>query len=198
MNQVQRVETENYPYNFLTTVFAPTEAPERPLKITVGSQEWCGNTFKILRVGEPGQAVLEWHSYFDGEGDGSVTLPLQANAVFEDQLPIALRAMPLKAGFTTEIHLWDSLTSSHGTEPRVSTAVISVEGEDIVRCRAGSLPSWKVTVSRPGTVDVYWFEKAEPRILTRMETADGRKRLLYGRSRWSYWDRRFPRPNILN
>jgi hypothetical protein len=33
--------------------------------------------------------------------------------------------------------------------------------------------------------------------LTKMETADGRKRLLYGRARWSYWDRRLPPPNVL-
>lgn len=197
MNQVQKFDTENYPYSILTTVFAPVKEPGRPLKITVGSQEWCGNTFKILTARDPASASLTWYSYFDGEADQTVTLPLGPGDVFEDQLPLALRALPLAAGFSTEIRLWDSLASNRGVEPRVSTAVVTVAGEEIVRCRAGSLPSWKVTVSRPDSTDVYWFEKAAPGILTRMETSDGRKRLLYGRVRWSYWDRRFPQPNVL-
>ena len=197
MNQVVRYDTENYPVTFLTTVFAPEDTPERPLKIAVGSQDWDGNSFKVLTVHSPDRATLGWNSHFD-EDAASTELALTPKDVFDDQLPLAIRSMPLKEGFHTEVRLWDNLTSGHAVVPVVSTAVITVEGEDLVRCHAGSLPSWKVTVARPSRSDTYWFEKAEPRILTRMETSDGRKRLLYGRARWMFWDRRFPRPNILN
>jgi len=198
MSQVVRYDTDNYPVSFMTTTFSPEDHPERPLKITVGAQDWEGTTFKMLTVREAEKATLEWNSRFDGEADKSVELLMEPKDVFEDQLPLALRAMPLKDGFVAEFRLWDNLTSIRAQEPRVSTAVVTVEGEELVRCRAGSLPSWKVTVARPTGVDTYWFEKAAPRILTKMETSDGRKRLLHGRARWSFWDRRLPRPNILN
>ncbi len=198
MSQVVRYDTDNYPVTLLTTTFSPEDNPERPLKISVGAQDWDGNTFKMLTVRESEKATLAWNSHFDGEADTSVELLIEPKDVFEDQLPLALRAMPLKEGFHTEFRLWATLTSNHGLEPTVSTAVVNVEGEELVRCHAGSLPSWKVTVARPTGTDTYWFEKAAPRILTRMETSDGRKRLLYGRARWMFWDHRFPRPNILN
>jgi hypothetical protein len=96
-----------------------------------------------------------------------------------------------------KVRIWDSLGTNHGLVPTVKEAVITVTGEELIRSHAGSLPSWKVTVQRGSEVDAYWFEKAYPHVLTKMETMDGRKRLLYGRARWSYWDRRLPPPNIL-
>ncbi len=198
LNQVQKFDTENYPYSFLTSVFVRESDPREVIKITVGSQEWCGNTFKIYRgrLGE-NSGTLEWHSYFDGEADGSQSIALSTDDYFEDQLPLSLRELPLKEGYAQSIRVWPSLTNNRGQALQAEDRILTVT-EDIVRCRAGSLPSWKVTLQKESLSDIYWFEKAFPHILTKMETHDGRKRLLYGRARWPYWDRRIPKPNILN
>lgn len=198
LNQVQNFDTENYAYHYLTSVFSPVDDPAAVIKLTVGSQEACGNTFKMFTAPKGAAATLLWHSYFDGEADRTVPLDVQPGDFFDDGLPLALRALPLEEGFELKGRVWDNLTSNRGVEPRAVPAVIKVVGEETVRCRAGSIPSWKVTVERDGgAVDTYWFEKKQPRILTRMEKADGSARVLHGRARWSYWDRRIPRPNVL-
>ena len=198
LNIVQKFETQNYPYSYLASVFVKDEDARRVLKITVGSQEWCGNTFKIFKAGGPSPAgVLTWHSYFDGEADGEARLAVRPGDLFEDQLPLTLRALPLQTGYEQRARIWESLVTNRGTEPRAAAAVIKVVGEEAVRTGAGAIPSWKVAVQRENGTDVYWIEKAEPRILTRMETTDGRKRLLKGRARWAYWDRGRSRPSDL-
>jgi hypothetical protein len=198
LNQSQKLETENYPYSYLTSVFMAGDDLQKVVKLTVGSQEWCGNTFKVYKSAVNNlQGELTWHSYFDGEADQTVTVNLEKDDYFDDQLPLVLRTLPFKPGFQKKIRLWDNLTTSHASPLNVVEATLTVEDGGEVRCRAGTLPSWKVTVQKPAGVDTYWFEKKEPNILTKMEAQDGRTRLLYGRARWSYWDRRLPAPNVL-
>lgn len=199
LNQVQKFETENYPYSYLTSVFVREEPLQQVAKISVGSQEWCGNTFKMYKGNLDGMSgTLMNHSYFDGEADQSGELQLAKDDYFEDQLPLSLRALPFKLDFEKKIRLWDLLTTNHGQSPLVVEAMIKVIKEEPIYCRAGSIPCWVVAIKKPAGTDTYWFQKAGPNILVKMETQDGRKRLLHGRARWSYWDRRLPRPNILN
>lgn len=197
MIQVDHFKSVNYPMDQECTVLAPANEPDKPLQVTASLQDWIGSTFKRLVVRPDGSAQIAWHTVNDG--DQTAELAFQKDDLVADQLVLALRTWPFKEGLRKEVRLWDTIANPHGIAPHVSTAAVTVEAEDLVRCRAGSLPSWKVVVARPGgVVDTYWFEKAEPHVLTKMETADGRKRLLYGRARWSYWDKRLPRPNILN
>jgi hypothetical protein len=197
MNVVQRFDTENYPYSYLTSVFVKDEPLNEIVKLTVGSQEWCGNTFKLLKRNGEG-ASLTWHSYFENEADRTVDVALQKDDYFEDALPLSLRDLPFKEGYEKKVRVWSDMTNNHGQEPLVSSCTVRVEAEELIHCHAGSLPTWPVVVQTPTSVDHYWFEKAEPHILVKMERQDGSKRVLYARARWSYWDRRLPRPNVLN
>lgn len=197
LNQVQQFDTDNYPYRYLTSVFVRQDDVARLMKMTVGSQEWCGNTFKILTASGAGQAMFEAFSYFDGEAHARAELPVGENDYFEDQLPLSFRALPFKPGYSASIRLWNWQTTNRGDVPTAIEATVEVTAEEVIRTRAGSIPSWKVTVARPDGLDVYWFEKAFPNILVKMEMMDGRKRLLHGRARWSYWDRRLPEPAVL-
>lgn len=199
LNQVQKFETQNYPYGYLTSVFVREDPVQQVVKITVGAQEWCGNTFKSYKGSPDGsEGTLTWNSYFDGEADQSTELALGKDDYFEDQLPLSLRALPFKEGFEKKIRVWDFLTTNRGVSPMVNEVLLTVKGQELMRCHAGSLLCWVVTLKKAAGTDTYWFEVKEPNILVKMETSDGRKRLLYGRARWSYWDRRLPRPNILN
>ena len=198
LNQMQKFETENYPYSYMTSVFVKEDDLRHVVKISVGSQEWCGNTFKLYRS-ESGsdKGTLISNSYFDGEADQTLSLDLGPDGYFEEQLPLSLRELPFKKGYETKMKVWSSLTTNHGIAPEPHDVVLKIEDEETIHGHVGALPSWKVVLKYPNGSDIYWFEKAAPHVLTKMETRDGRKRLLYGRARWSYWDRRLPKPNIL-
>lgn len=192
LNLIDKFEADNYPYAFLTSVFVEAEDLRKVVKMTIGSQEWVGNIFKIYRGGE-----LTWHSYKDGEATQTVRLELGENDYFEDQLVLALRGLPFKKDTSMKMRVWDSLANNQGVAPSVQDVVLTVADEETLRGRFGSLPTWKVVLQYPNGVDTYWFEKASPNVLVKMETRDGRKRLLYARARWSYWDKRLPKPNVL-
>jgi hypothetical protein len=197
-NTAGRVEGANYPRSYLTSVYARADNPATVHKISAGGQDWMGNRFRIYTSTDGEDGTLTGHTYLPPDGDRTVFLDRDQADLFEDDLPLALRAMPLDGGFELKTRLWSSLAEGAALEPQSSTAVIKVAGEDLVHCHAGAINCWKVTVDRQGSVDTYWMEKSDPHILVRMETADGRKRVLYARARWSYWDKRLPRPNILN
>jgi len=191
LNTVRQVEGANYPTSTVTTVIVDADNPERLLKIVMGAQDWGGNVFKTFAGGQ-----LAWNA---PDGEKTVTLDVQPGDLFEDALPLSLRGITFKEGLQSKARLWESLANNQSVEPRAVPIVISIVGEEAVNCRAGSLPSWKVAVEREGgATDFYWFEKKDPRLLVKMQRADASKRLLVGRARWSHWDKRLPRPNVLN
>lgn len=91
LNDVQKFDSDNYPYSFLTSVFVKDDPVSSVVKITIGSQEWNGNTFKIYK-----QGVLQFYSYLDAQADQSIPLDFKEGDLFEDQLPLSLRALLFK------------------------------------------------------------------------------------------------------
>src|SRR5581483_1003209 len=115
------------PFHVLVTALSPADAPQRSLKVTASLQDWMGPTFKTLVAGAEGSAEMSWHCVNDG--DGSARLALEKDDLLADQLPLALRTWPLEAGLRKEVRLWETIANPHGIEPRVSTAVVTVDGE---------------------------------------------------------------------
>lgn len=174
-NTIQKIELENYPRTYVTSVYADEDEARAVQRIVAVAQDWNGNTIATYAPGE---------------------LELEKDDYFEDQLPLSLRALPFKDGVEKKIRVW-TLPLGSTAAATAADALLAVADGDPVRCRAGSIPCWTVTVKHAGKIDTYWFEKKAPNILVKMETSDGRKRLLYGRSRWTFWDRRIPQPNVL-
>ena len=193
MNVVHKFDTQNYPISYLTSIYSKQEDLITPIKVTVGSQDWVGNVIKIYKEG-----VLQIFSDHEPAGDQTIPLLWNKGDMFEDQLPLALRAILFQQDFQFETRIWTLLTNNLVIKPEPVETNIKVVGEEVVRTRMGSWPCWIVKVTKNGSDDTYWFEKKEPHILTKMVTADGRKRTLTGRARWGYWDLRIPKPNILN
>jgi hypothetical protein len=183
VNMFARIETDNYPYHFLTSAFFPAEDPYYLYKLTNGSQEWCGNTFKeFLRT--PEGIAYTWHSYWDGQGDGNAKL--EAQTVFEDQLPYTLRALNFAEGLRFTLPLRPSEINSKALTPaltetagEVSSATFSFEGKE--------MPAWKVTLKGKGGDTVYLFDKTYPNTFLSMQAPDGRKMTLKSVRRWAYW-----------
>jgi hypothetical protein len=183
LNIASSIPTENYTYHFLTSLFVSRNDPFHIFKLTMGSQEWCGNTFKEIQNWD-GVAALRYFSYFDGEGDGSLSLPLGPGDLLEDQIPLTLRSLRFQAGLRHPIRICDSLISNRAIPPKFTEAEIVVEEGETVQ----SIDCWKVHILRPGNEQLYWFEKAYPNILVKSVSPDGKELALKERNRRKYWE----------
>lgn len=179
LNAAHSYWTGRYPYHFLLSVFVRRDQPVRLVKATLGSQEWCGNTFKELTTWAP-QPSLVVHSYFDGEGDFTQPLDLRAGELVEDQFPLALRGLAARVGQSFERRVVPSLISNRGGAP----AFVQARFEVGASRQAGT---FSVAVRWPGMDQTYWFDEARPHALVRMEASDGRSLLLRERTRKAYW-----------
>ncbi|MGH9780068.1 MAG: hypothetical protein ACRD5I_16830, partial [Candidatus Acidiferrales bacterium] len=145
LNAVHSYWTPNYPYHFLASVFVRRDDPGALVKLTVGSQEWCGNTFKLVKTAP--RPELTVHSYFDPEGDATRPLDLRPGDLLEDQLPLALRGLAFAPGVEVRRRILSSLISNKlGREPQFLDATITVVGEENLATPAGRFASWKVGV----------------------------------------------------
>jgi hypothetical protein len=92
LNQVIVVPTGSYSYHQMHSTFLDRRNGA-PIKFSMSSQEACGNTFKTGRIQDE-KLEVKVLSYFDGEGDASVKIPLPKGPwVFYDELPIRLRGI---------------------------------------------------------------------------------------------------------
>ena len=182
INAFCNIQTDNYPYHFLTSMFFNFNSPWAITKMTNGSQEWCGNTFKeYLANGK--NIVLTYHSYWDNEGDGKKEM--ESNILFEDQLNYTLRSLNFKAALNFEAKLLESQISSKVGKLKTYNATFLVEegATDIE-----NTPSWKVTVKLDADKqNTYHIGKAYPNVMLKQQTWDGRKLILNKISRYAYW-----------
>ncbi|HLW29977.1 MAG TPA: hypothetical protein VKX29_03905 [Brumimicrobium sp.] len=74
LNRVDRFITGIYEYSQFTSVFTPSEIGKAkyPLKITMGSQDWCGQSY--TQVNNKSGFEYQHKSYFASEGDTSLQL----------------------------------------------------------------------------------------------------------------------------
>jgi hypothetical protein len=194
----QNIQTKNHPINRLASLFVPVNNPQDVMMLTINTQDWMGNTFKrYLQYEGKSGGVLETITDRKGGEDAMKEVLVDEETFFEEQLPLSLRALKFENGFEKTIYLVDELKSTGADDPQISSATLRVAGEELIRSYAGSIKSWKVVVIKPSGTDTYWFDKKYPNVMTKMETADGRKRLIHARSRWAFWDHRIPMPNIL-
>ena len=182
LNAFCKIETENYPYHYLTSMFFNFKQPWLMDKMTNGSQEWCGNTFKEY-LANGNHYTLKYHSYFDGEGDGEKAL--SANLLIEDQLNYTLRSLKFKEGLKFGTKILESQISSKVGNLKIYDATVSVEDgrEDILGKKA-----WKVILKLDNDkTNTYYFDQAYPNILVKQQTWDNRNLILKKSSRYAYW-----------
>lgn len=188
LNAVHSYWTANYPYQFLASVFVRRDDPTRLVKQTVGSQEWCGNTFKEVRTWG-GRPELRFHSYFAGQADGARPLDLRPGDLLEDQLPLALRSLNFQPGLEVHRRILPSLISNNlrGSLDFVPSTITVAPREETIRTPAGRFLAWRVTVEMGNLRQTWWFEKDAPHTMLKMESSDGRSWLLKSRTRQPYW-----------
>ena len=187
LNAVHSYSTQNYPYHYLLSVFVRRDDPTNLVKLTLGGQEWCGNTFNEIKNWGP-RPELVFHSYFDGQGDGTRPLDLRRGDLVEDQLPLALRSLKFEPGLRLPVRILPSLMANRLRETsELVPANLTVDGEEEVETGLGTHTAWKVSLEMGEIVQTWWFEKAVPHILLKMESSDGRAWTLKDRTRKPYW-----------
>lgn len=183
LNVVATIPTDNYPYHYMTSVFADLANPTRLVKLAQSSQEWCGTTFKEIS-GWAAHPVLHTHSYWGGQGDAEHSLPLDGGTLLEDQAPLSLRTLPFAPGLKLSVRLVRSLVDTRGTPPEIEPATVQVDGEEDAPVVG---KAWRVVVKAAGGDLNYAFAKASPHLMARSASADGRVLELTRVSRRKYW-----------
>ena len=177
VNRFADVPTPNYPYHFLTSLFFKRDQPEQLHKMTHTGQEWCGNTFKQFELSPVGYAY-DYNSYFDGYGDGAMTLD-RNDQWWEDQLPYVLRALKFEDGLQFKKATVNSQINTKTRRPETVEATYSVTDLDSL---------WQVMVNFGANKEnVYTFEKAYPNLMQQQHTWYGYDMQLLTVSRYKYW-----------
>ena len=193
LNAIRDFQTGIYDYNVMTSTFLRI-APGWPLaKISFSSQEWCGHVWHQL-IPRGGRLAGLFHSYFDGEADGSDSLDAPAGGVVEDALPILVRGWNgvfLKLGETRSVPFLPSLLAARLRHKPLAWTQAKLS-------RSASMSSVK-TPAGTFDVSVYDVEVADGRKLSfsveaqppfrlvRQTGADAEELLLLGSTRLAYW-----------
>lgn len=161
LNATRTFLTGIYPYNLMTSSFAPTDGSPS-LKVTATVTEWCGMAFAQLNRRE-GQVEAELRSYFQSEGDRDFRMD---DVPFEDALWQELRRDPsaLPTGETRLVPAMHALRLHHN-ELRPYDAQAELE-ED------GELSRYTIRYAELSRRLVIEFETAFPHAIVSFEETD--------------------------
>jgi hypothetical protein len=192
LNIISMIRTDNYPYNYMTSVFVRRDDPRALVKVALSSQEWCGTTYKEV-VTWDGSPRLVFHSYFDGQADGAHPMPLEGGELLDEQLLLVARALSPDKGAGHAVLLYDPLITNSARAPEAHPFTIVLRRDEEIVTPAGSFQTRRLDVL-PSSGDgrplmSYWIEKARRRALVKFESADGRSLVLRQISRRNYWSR---------
>ncbi len=188
VNKFARIETDRYPYNYLSSLFFKRNLPVQVHIFNHSSQEWCGITFKNFNRYVNGYNY-DYNSYWDGQGKGTNTLPL--NILFEDQLSYTLRTLNFEDRMSFNCQILESQITNKAGDPEIYNATITVRETNDNPPDPGNLFEgglWKVSVNLSSDkTNIYWISDIYPNVLLKMETWDGRRMVLKSITRDTYW-----------
>lgn len=187
LNHVREIPTGVYTYQQMLSVFAAAGSPTLdPVKLTMTSHEWCGNSFVEWRRD---QGRLAIRSYFEVPADVDVHLSPDG-ALFYDALPLQLRALDflrMQSGrLRVPVRIVESVFTNRPLAPRIEDAVLEVTPP------ADAPGVYRVSVRRGERADALDFEREFPHRLTSWKRSDGGTMRLRGSERFRYWEKNAP------
>jgi hypothetical protein len=189
LNRALKFQTGIYPYSVMTSVFSPVSdwgmRRFQPTKVTLTSQEWCGQVFTGMWPLEE-RFRFEIRSYFASEGDEQRFVQTEGGTLYQDALPIQLRELdgPFNDGEDWQGKLVPSLWHSRKAHTEVEPVDATIERTD------ADLGGTEVTrfVLRYDDVEItYDIEKSYPHRLLRWKHSNGGHLRLVKSSRLAYW-----------
>lgn len=188
-NEILTVPTGVYTYRQVVSLFFD-RADMRPKKAVVTSQEWCGQTYQELRL-EPSRAVLDFSSYWEGEGKGSRTFALEDDLIPANAFPVFLRALDLTTAKTYSVSTFPDMISNRVGKPLPVTAAVIVEPPEEITILGGKKKVVPVRVewslNSVSYKERFWFSKDGLHTLLRRQRADGGYDELKKRFVLDYW-----------
>jgi hypothetical protein len=193
LNAVRDFATGIYDYNVMTSTFLRVAAGWPLAKLSFSSQDWCGHVWHQL-VPRAGRLGGVFHSYFDGEADGTEDLELPNGGVLEDALPVLLRGWNgayLEPGERRSVPFLPSLLWTRLNHRKLAWTRAEVSRSRTTRTQ--SVPAGRFEVSSY-TVETgdgrslgFDIEAAPPYRLVRQTGPDGEELALRGSTRLPYW-----------
>jgi hypothetical protein len=193
LNHVRDFQTGIYDYNVMTSSFVRVRRGWPLVKVSFSSQEWCGHVWEQL-VPRGGRVEDTWHSYFQGEADGSRSLELPEGAVFGDAVPMLVRDWTgewVARGQSRQVPWLPTLLDArlHHRPVAWGRATVSRSAESReVRVPAGrfTVEEWTVAVAG-GETTTWLVEAAAPWRVVGWSRDDGEQGELLGTARMPYW-----------
>jgi hypothetical protein len=189
LNAVRDFQTGIYDYNVMTSAF---------LRVAPG---WPVAKVSFWHQVAPRNGRLQglFHSYFDGEADGTDDLPFPKDGVLEDALPALLRGWNgayLKAGETRSVPFLPSLLwvrLNHRPLAWTTAKVARAASSRTVTVPAGrfEVDVYSVEIA-DGRRLGFEIEAAPPFRLVRQTGPDGEELALRGSTRLPYWQLNAP------
>lgn len=193
LNHIRSFQTGIYDYRLMTSTFVRV-APEMPVaKISFTSQEWCGQVYhQLLPRGPKIESVS--HSYFDGEADSSVELPMRPQGIFEDQLFIMVRQLLGEPWVTSArgLALLPSLWSARGLHKPLAWTNAQINTRSTpssLKTPAGTFEvvSIEVMIGPDGAKTTFDVEATGARRIIRWRSSDGEVGEMIASKRLPYW-----------
>jgi hypothetical protein len=193
LNDVLRFQTGIYDYSVMTSTFARVSPGWPVSKVSFSSQEWCGHVYHQI-LPRAGKVPGLFHSYFDGEADGSDDLPFPKDGVFEDALPILLRGWGMsymRPGETRTTPILPALVRArllHKPLAWSKATITRAADTELVTVPAGKfkVTTWTVAIEGGPRLTLQ-FEADPPYRLVRRSADSGEDAQLLGSARLSYW-----------
>lgn len=201
LNLVKDFQTGIYDYNMMTSVFVGLNPRNGlpagfPTKISFSSQEWCGHIYHQLLF-DRNRVRSESHSYFDGEADREVELPLSREGFPADALLFWARGLSAEIG-DGDIQTLDSLEYARLKHQPLSWSNANYSRSSVVQkltVPAGKFDVTEASVKRSDGFEWRFFvETTAPHRIIKWETSEGEVAELLGEKRSKYWqqnDNRF-------
>lgn len=192
INLASTIQTDAYPYHYLTSMFFRRDDAASVHKVVSTSQEWCGTTFKRFS-GRGDSLVVMYDSYWDGEGNGATII--SRDLVIEDQLLYSLRSISFRQGMTFSARVIPSIITNKAKIAKPQTYTFSVM-EDVydpsseTMSDVGRTSCWRIDMkSADSLVASYWFSMDSMHYLVRYRHSDGRQMTLQKIQRDDYWSK---------
>lgn len=182
LNQILSVPTGTYRYEQMFSLFTD-RASGRPVKFSYSHLDACGNTFKMGRFTADSLAFT-WHTYWDGDGDGTRTLDWSDKTHLYEELPLLVRIWAAdKPAFPYGFRLLNPQMNSRLGSP--GTAAARAE----VSTREGQ---FHFKVNHPGGSDLLVVDESFPHTLRSWTRADGSKLVIRKTLMLDYWNKNQP------
>ena len=178
LNQILHIPTGIYVYQQMHSNFWRADNG-RLAKFSFTSSDSCGNSYKeARRYGET--FAYQWHTYWDGMGQGRSQVRLPPNGFFYDELPFRVRTIDFsQPSGDFQIQLAPTVISSKKEKVVFEPAQVHFEtGEHAIY----------VTVQHAAGTDHFMLGREFPYLLRKWDMADGSRLGLKQSLKIDYWN----------